>query len=367
MTGRVALITEIPSPYRIPVFNELDELLGGKLDVFFTAASEPRRDWPSPLGDAQFRYEILGGRQFSVPYRGDRLPIYLAPPLLLRLMRGRYETVLVGGWSHLECYWALAYAKSRRARFVLWSETPLLEAFPHRPLRGAVKRAVIGAADAYVVPGPSAGRYLQRLGADPTRIHLAPNAVDVEFWGERPPEVTRAPPQTLLYSGRLDAAKGVDLALEAFAASRLVGQAELVIAGDGPERAALEEKAVEGVRFLGAQTPESLRRLYHSADMLVFPSRYDPWGLVVNEAASARLAAIASDGAGATRDLLRDRENALVVRAGDVVALRDAMNALHDDPALARRLGAAAAAISETNSPAACAAGIDEAIGGVRQ
>jgi glycosyltransferase involved in cell wall biosynthesis len=362
MTGRVALITEIPSPYRIPVFNALDELLGGELDVFFTAETEPRRDWPSPLGDARFRYQILGGRQLSVSYRGDRLPVYVAPPLLPRLVRGRYRTVLVGGWSHLECYWALAYAKSTGARFVLWSETPLLNGFPRRPVRNALKRAVVGVADAFVVPGPSAGRYLQRLGAAPERIHVAPNAVDVDFWSERPAGVERSEPSTLLYSGRLDEAKGVDIALEAFAASRLRGAADFVLAGDGPERAALEARAVGNVRFIGAQTPASLRRLYHSADMLVFPSRYDPWGLVVNEAACARLAAVASDGAGATRDLLRHGENALVVPVGDLGALRDAFDALVDDPGLARRLGDAAGAIAVTNSPAACAAGMAAAL-----
>jgi glycosyltransferase involved in cell wall biosynthesis len=157
-------------------------------------------------------------------------------------------------------------------------------------------------------------------------------------------------------------AKGVDVALDAFAGSRLRGAARFLVAGDGPERAELERRAVEGVEFLGPQTPESLRRLYHSADVLVFPSRYDPWGLVLNEAACAGLAAVASDGAGATRDLLRDGENGLVVSAGDVAAMRVAFDRFADDPPLAERLGTAAARISETNSPAACAEGIASAL-----
>jgi hypothetical protein len=69
MTRRVALVTEIPSPYRIPVFNALDELLEGGLEVFFIARTEGRRDWDFPEGEIRFRYRILGGAQISVSPR----------------------------------------------------------------------------------------------------------------------------------------------------------------------------------------------------------------------------------------------------------------------------------------------------------
>lgn len=364
MSGRVALVTEVAAPYRIPVFNELDELLGNRLDVIFISETESRRDWRLPEEEIGFRYHVLGGAQFSVPYRGDRQPVYLARPLLPLLLRKRYETVVVGGWNHLESLWALLYAKLRNRRLVLWSETPLLGETPRRPLRSAWKRAVIGASETYAVPGPSAGRYLVAHGADPEKIFVAPNAVDTAFWSGGP---GAAPSResaeiVLLYSGRLVASKGLDLAFAALAGSRLAGRAELLVAGDGPEREALEAAAPPGVRFLGPQTPPELRALYHRADMLLFPSRYDPWGLVVNEAACASLAAIASDRAGVTRDLLEDGKNALVFRGGDGESLRLAFDRLADDPSLAVRLGLAAAAITATNSPAACAAGLLRAI-----
>jgi glycosyltransferase involved in cell wall biosynthesis len=363
MIRRVALVTEIPSPYRIPVFNTLDELLDGGLEVFFIAETEARRQWTVPEDEIRFRYQILGGAQISIPYRGDRQPIYLAPPLLPRLMRGNFDGVIVGGWNHLECYWSLAYARARRRRFVLWSETPALGPIAQRPLRSLLKRFVIDQADAFVVPGPSAGRYLELHGASPSDIHVAPNAVDVSFWGKRPSDLVDAPHPIVLYVGRLVPPKGLDGALRAFGESRLRDSATFLVAGDGPERAALEAAAPPGVQFLGNQDLAGLRRLYHSADMLVFPSLYDPWGLVVNEAAAASLAAVASDGAGATRDLLRDGENALVTQAGDLASLKQAFDRIAADRALPARLGAAAASISVTNSPEACARGLLESLG----
>jgi glycosyltransferase involved in cell wall biosynthesis len=362
VSERVALVTEIAAPYRIPVFNELNELLEGRLEVFFINETESRRDWRLQTDELRFRYRILGGLQFSVPLRGDRQPVYLARPLLPLLEHGSFESVIVGGWNHLECYWALAYARRRRRRFVLWSETPLFGELPQRRLRNGLKRTVVGAADAFVVPGPSAGRYLELLGAAPARIHEAPNAVDIEFWSAQPADVVAPSRPVLLYSGRLVESKGVLLALRAFAGSRLAGSWDFLIAGAGPERGRLERAAPPGVRFLGAQEPEELRRLYHSATMLVFPSLYDPWGLVLNEAACAGLAAVASDGAGATRDLVRHDENGLVVAAGDEGSLRAAFDRLADEHDLAPRLGTSFGDVARTHTPAACAAGLHAAV-----
>jgi glycosyltransferase involved in cell wall biosynthesis len=363
MNGGVAVVTEIIAPYRIPVFNELSRLLDGRLHVVFLNETEGRRDWPVYRDEIDFSYEVLGGARTSVPYRGDRQPVYLAPPLYPRLTRGDYRVVVVGGWNHLECYQALAWCRRRGRRFVLWSETPLLDGLPVRPLRSWLKRLVVRYSEAFAVPGPSAARYLAALGAASDRVHQAPNAVDNAFWAARPAGAERASTPTLLYAGRLAEAKGVDVALRAFAGSRLAGKAELLVAGDGPQRAALERLAGRGVRFLGSQDRESLRRLYHSAHLLVFPSRYDPWGLVLNEAACAGLAAVASDGAGGTRDMIRDGANGIVVEAGSVEELRAALDRVADDPALPGRLGEAAALLALEHTPRACATGLGAAVG----
>jgi glycosyltransferase involved in cell wall biosynthesis len=361
--GPVALVTEIISPYRIPVLNELSRLLDDRLKVFFISETERRRSWPIYRDEIRFDYRVLGGTQIAVPIRGDLQPFYLAPPLLPHLVRGRFCAVVVGGWNHLECYWSLLYTKLWQKRFVLWSETPLLTTNSlRRSIRTAVKQGVVAAADAYVVPGASAARYLERLGARVDRIHFAPNAVDVAFWSQKPADVRRPQEPFVLYVGRLVRRKGPDVAVRAFSSSKLAARATLVVVGDGPERAELEGTASDRVLFLGNQTREELRRLYHNAELLLLPSRYDPWGLVLNEAACAGLAAIASDGAGATRDLVRHGQNGLIVPAGDVDALRQTLDRVADDPKLPQRLGTEAAKIGRTHTPTACARGLREAI-----
>jgi glycosyltransferase involved in cell wall biosynthesis len=362
MSGRAAIVTEIVAPYRIPVFNALSQQLGGRLHVIFVSESEPRRSWAVPRDELRFSYEVLGGLRFTVPYRGDSQPVYLAPPIVGRLERGGFDVVLVGGWNHIECFETLAWCRARGRRFALWSETPLLGPLPGRPLRTLLKRAVVSRAASFAVPGASAARYLEALGAPPDAIEVAPNAVDVDFWAERPEGLDPHPRPVLLYVGRLVRSKGVDVALRAFAGSRLSRSWDLVVAGDGPERASLERISPRGVRFTGSCDRDALRRLYHSASALVFPSLYDPWGLVLNEAACAGLAPVASDQAGATRDLVVDGVNGLVARSGSVADLVRCLDLLEADAELAPRLGAEFARVARSHTPEACAAGLARAL-----
>jgi glycosyltransferase involved in cell wall biosynthesis len=359
---RVAVVTEIIAPYRIPVFNELSRLLAGGLQVYFIAASERRRDWTVPLEEIEFSYHVLGGLQTSIPLRGDRLPIYLSRPLLPHLARGGYDAVVVGGWNHLECYQALAYAKARRRSFTLWSETPQLGAFPRRPLRNSVKRAVVRASSSFAVPGRSAARYLESLGASPGRISIAPNAVDNAYWSARPPDTPPRAGDTLLYVGRLERGKGADIAIAAFGRSRLAASHRLLVVGDGPERPRLEAVAGPRVEFRGTTRRDALRRIYHCADVLVVPSRFDSWGLVLNEAACAGLPAVATTHVGAAVDLIDDGHNGLLVEAENVEAMRRAFDRLGDDPGLASSLGANVHEIAEACSPERCAAGLLAAV-----
>jgi glycosyltransferase involved in cell wall biosynthesis len=166
----------------------------------------------------------------------------------------------------------------------------------------------------------------------------------------------------LLFVGRLVPSKGLRVAFEAFRTSRLAGRARFVVAGDGPSRNDLERIAPEGVEFLGSCDAERLRRLYHAADALVFPSLYDPWGLVLNEAACASLPALASTGAGSAVDLIRDGQNGWLIEADNVAAWRKRFDRIADDPTQLAALRPGAAAIARASTPRACAAGLCEAI-----
>ncbi|MDB5449081.1 MAG: glycosyltransferase [Phenylobacterium sp.] len=141
----------------------------------------------------------------------------------------------------------------------------------------------------------------------------------------------------LLAMGRLHDAKAHDISLAALAQ---LPDAYLWIAGVGPQEAKLRAMAaalgVEGrVRFLGWRTDASA--LYRTADVCVFPSRYEPLGNVVIQAWAHGLPVVAAESQG-PKALIRDSEDGLLVPIDDAAALAAAVRRLLSQPALRARL-----------------------------
>ena len=166
-------------------------------------------------------------------------------------------------------------------------------------------------ADAVVVPTHAMEIRLRELGVR-APIAVVPSAIDVErFAAGRRSALVRArlganddAPLALVVS-RLGMEKNVELALDALARSPGL---RLAVVGEGPHRAALEERARrlgvgERVRFAGALARERLPDVYASVDAFVFPSTTDTQGLVLAEALAAGLPVIAADSE-ASRDVL---------------------------------------------------------------
>ena len=158
------------------------------------------------------------------------------------------------------------------------------------------------------------------------------------------PELTDGCPN-ILYVGRLEQRKGVAHLVQAFA--RIQHQAptaRLVIAGDGPERRALEQLVAElklgNVRFLGYVSSTDLPRVLASGSLFCAPATYaESFGIVLVEALAAGLPIVAAANAGYA-GLLAAHPGNLLVPPGDDRALAGAFAALLDQPAYCQQLGA---------------------------
>jgi glycosyltransferase involved in cell wall biosynthesis len=211
-------------------------------------------------------------------------------------------------------------------------------------LAGALPlRRIYRGADAIATYGPHVSAYVRARGA--REVFVAPQAVDNEFWSApaRPPGQAEF---EVLFSGRLEREKGVQVLIEAWRRAGLDEHAALVLVGRGTERA--RAVAAGTARVVGPLPAEEVRNFYASADVVVVPSIptrtfREPWGLVVNEAFNQGVPVIATDAVGAVAGgLVRHERNGLVVPAGDPDALAAAIRRLHDDPRERARLGAAA-------------------------
>jgi glycosyltransferase involved in cell wall biosynthesis len=185
-----------------------------------------------------------------------------------------------------------------------------------------------------------------RWGLDPTKVSVLPNpAPPVPLLPARDElrNGFQLDGRVLAFAGRLGPQKALGVALEAVAA---VPDVTLIIAGDGPDRRALERRATElalegRVRFLGSVSREQVLRLFRAADASVLSSAWENFPHTVVEALAVGCPVIAT-AVGGVPEVVRDGENGLLVPANDVPALAAAIRRFFDDGELRQRLAAAA-------------------------
>ena len=371
---RVALLTEIISPYRIPVFNELAAMEGVELDVLFFSETEGRRNWRIPWEKIHFRYRVLPGLLVTRRYQGG--PVFFNPGIVGALRRGKYRAVICFGYHHPTIWLALLWCWFSRARALLWSESTRRDARSSNALVNWLKRRLLRRFDGFVAAGNSQAAYLRHLGAPAGKIWVAPDAVDSDFFStqsnihhDRKRETMQSlgvEGPVILYVGRLIDAKGIPELLDAFEQVRNRQQATLILVGDGPDRALYQdhchERSLVAVRFEGFRPQEELPRYYGIADVFVFPTRSDPWGLVLNEAMCAGLPVICSTAAGAAADLVKPGRNGLLHDPGDVETIVEHLLKLLGNGGLRRRMGISSRKIILGFSPRKMAQGFAEAV-----
>ena len=385
---RVAVFSELPTPYRWPLFRALGRRDDLDLSVFFYTRTEADRDWGIDVDespDARPRTAFLPVRTFHV--RGRRSLYFHWNPAVRGVVRdGGFDVAVVPGWSMPSTVAAIRACRRHAVPYVMFSETNALSRRPAwwRAAKRPYLRWAVGGADAWLATGTPSADFLVEHGADRARVFRFPNSPDVEALA-RDVDAARTGSAAwrrergiaddafvVVFVGRLIGAKDpATLALAAIrAGERTARPVRLVVVGDGPLLPELEGLARESagrVQLTGALRPERLPQLWAAADAFALPSVHEPWGAVVNEAMAAGLPLLLSDRVGAGPDLLSDGENGLLLPAGDVERWAGALRTLASDPALCRRMGAASSVRVAEWGHAAAQRGFVDAVAAARR
>jgi glycosyltransferase involved in cell wall biosynthesis len=210
----------------------------------------------------------------------------------------------------------------------------------------ALRRArnlALGRARHVVCPSGFLKQLAEGWGLPPERVTVLPNPAP-----ELPPlpshEELRGDVPRLAFAGRINRQKALEVTLAALAAQDGI---ELVIAGDGPERPALEREArrlglAGRVRFAGAIDRAAVLELFRSADASILSSAWENFPHTVVEALAVGTPVIATAVGGVT-EVVEDGVNGLLVPAGDPEALAAAIGRYFADDELRDRLRANAA------------------------
>ena len=337
---RVAVVTNLPAPYRLPLFARLDERLaeaGAAFRVFFLSRQARGRSWMLSGGEPAFGHEFVPGFELPHRRRGLLVPI----PLGRRLRAYRPTVVVTAGLSPAVSGRALVAARRAGALLGIWSgETRAMPTAASR-VRAVARGRLVDAADFGIAYGYEAGEYLKRLRRVLPLVY-GRNTSEATAAARRP--VDGDVVRILAVADLATPRKGIDVLIDALALAPSL-PCRLTIVGDGKLRAALAERARgDGrVRFVGALSAAETKNEYARADVFAFPTRSDVFGLALVEAMGAGLAVLTSSAPGAVADLAASGTNSLVVGSHRPADWAEALDHIVRDRAPRVRLGAAAA------------------------
>ncbi|MGA2014072.1 MAG: glycosyltransferase [Solirubrobacteraceae bacterium] len=302
--------------------------------------------------DADVDRRLSAVAEVDVPfYPGLQVGVPSLPAIVEALAEGRYDLVHlcspgpagIGAWllaRVLDLPVIGSYHTELAAYAGLRSGQRELEA-----TASAALSVFYGACDVVLSPSSATDSRLAELGIDSRRIGRWDRGVDLRrFDPAHRRKGMFGDGIAVLYAGRLSTEKGIDLLAAAFAAARAQEpRLQLVLAGGGPEEAALRDRLGDGATFLGWLAGHDLAQAYASADAFLFASRTDTFGQVILEAQASGLPVVAVD-EGGPASLIADGETGLLA-APEPDALAAALLSLVGAPLLAQRLRRTALAV----------------------
>jgi glycosyltransferase involved in cell wall biosynthesis len=295
----------------------------------------------------------------------------LRNPGLWKLIRGgKFDAVLSYVGYLRASFWISYFACLTSGTAILFgtdasSIVPRSGSARNALLKRAFWPVLFSLADQVIVPSTATRDLIRSLGIPEDRITLTPYSVDNDWWTAQSHNVDRvaaraawgASPETavILFCGKLQPWKRPLDLLRAFAQAR-ISHSLLVYAGDGRQRCELEREAAslgvaQQVRFLGFVNQSQLPAVYTAADVMVLPSEYEPFAVVVNESFCCGTPVVASDRVGAARDLIAPVDPSLIYPCGNASVLAQLLNRLLSDRERLRTLGGAVRRRMDTWSP----------------
>jgi glycosyltransferase involved in cell wall biosynthesis len=309
---KLALLLNMISPYRLPIYSALADqfdlllLHGGK---------EANRDSWSNFEDAlpkakvvrAWGWQIRGAKKIKGKVFDERF-IHITPGIAWHLLCFNPDLIISNEMGFRSVI-ALAYATVFQKPAWIWWGGTLHSERNICWLKKVLRKAITLWADHWVTYGQTSTEYLLSWGVKRERILQSQNGIDEErFKTTVEPAWMIQPQPVVLHVGQFIERKGIGLLLEAAAALQKRGwEFSLLLVGSGRDKEKLERRAqsldLKNVHFLPAQPPDRMPSVYRSADVVVFPTLEDVWGLVANEAILSGIPVLCSKYAGCAPEL----------------------------------------------------------------
>ena len=365
---RLAIVTTHPVQYYAPLFRELARLVD--LTVFYGYQPGPADQAKAGFG-VGFEWDVdlhsgYRSRFLENRARHPRLAGFTGiytPEIGERLRAGKFDAVLLIGWHKKFLLQTLVAAKRIGLPVLQRGDSHLQTQRSH--LKKIAKEIAypvfLRQFDAALAVGELNRQYWLHYRFPEDRIFASPHCVDTNWFASQATPGARMEQRrklgiedavpVVLFAGKLVAFKQPMQLVEAAAQVRRSGiPAEMLMAGDGPLRQAVIDRATTvGLRLhmLGFCNQSQMPAAYAAADVLALPSNgQETWGLVVNEALACGIPAIVSDSVGCAPDMARIFGDRVVFAFGRIDSMVNRLNMVLHSPPSTEEIAAANRAFS---------------------
>lgn len=319
---RVLFITNYPSPYRVQFFNELGKHCN--LTVTFEESPQQQKHRAAEWFDNNYKNFNAVFLKQTIKAKIKGRTVYYFPQIKKNIKQGKYDHIIIGGYSTPSSITAIRYLKKNKIPYILNADGG--QKRDGNGVLEKIKTRIISGAEAYLSPSKNTDEYFQFYGAPASNIFRYPfTSLFRKDILNKP--LTKAEKDSirsrlnipkdktvLLSVGQLVHGKGFDIFLEALNGTDNDVIAYIVGGTPSDELKSLQNKLglSERVHFIAFQNKEALKDYYDMADIFVFPTRRDAWGLVINEAMSRGLPIITTTACVAGVELVNDKTGILV-------------------------------------------------------
>jgi glycosyltransferase involved in cell wall biosynthesis len=331
---KVVLVTNIPPPYRVPVFNYIQSLGEIEFTVIYCAERERNRSWD--YGCINHNHIFLKENYNS---HGDNY-IHKNIDVLYHLKSLDPDIVITTGFNPTHLF-AFCFTLLKRKKHIPMTDgTIASESFltwKHRLAR----RVVYSLSHAYIGASEESKALYQMYGIKNSffKSHLA---IMNERFNKHENDIKK---YDLLFSGRFVDGKCPLFIINVLKKlrSRLQRDISILFLGAGPledrMHFMLKDYPRSAYKFYGFASQDDLPALYGSARIFVFPTMNDTWGVVVNEACAAGLPVITTPAAGVAGELVKNDVNGYICDIDEELWC-DRLSLLLSDIELCRKFGA---------------------------
>lgn len=329
---KVLYISNIPTPYRNEFYNEL----GKKVELTVVYEAQGASDQ-----GIRFNWDITQVKNYKAVFLKDGdIEEQKLNKKIFKYISREYDYIFTTNYSYRTEMAALIYLKAFRIPYVMEIDGGTIK--QENIIKRMVKKFLIGGAKAYFSPSKGTDDFLRNYGVETERI------VRTHFTSLRENQIVKKPcteeekreyrrslgiskKRTILGVGQLIYRKGWDTLLTI---AKYI-DAEIYILGEGENRLQYEEflrtNEIQNVHLIGFQSNDITSNFYKAADIFVLPTRYDVWGLVINEAMAHGLPIITTTECTSGVELINNNINGKLVMPDSPKDLLEAINGFLND------------------------------------